>query len=105
MRAELLIQTHRAHVVQSVKDCNNINLSTFTSISPNQNICVHLHMQHCVTSDMLNTVRSLDFNSDILQQLDEYIHEEIEHLHDLIMETMGHHQVVCFLCGQTTHHA
>ena len=88
MRAELLIQTNKATDNQTVKICHNINLSIHTSLSQTHNIHVHLHMQRVATSDVLNTVKCINPNTDILQQLDEIIHGEIKQLHDYTVHTL-----------------
>ena len=53
----------------------------------------------------MNTVRCIDPNIDILEQLNMYIHEEIEQLYDYIQQTLQGQQVVCHICGQTSHRA
>ena len=55
------------------------------------------------TLDMSNTVRCVDPNTDILEQLNMYIYEEIEQLYDYIQQTLGGQQVICHICGQTSH--
>ena len=92
-------------IIKHVKVCHNINLTLDTSVASTQNIHVHLHLQHATTLDILNTVRCIDPNTDILEQLNMYIHEEIEQLYDYIQQTLQGHQVVCHICGQTSHHA
>ena len=105
VRAELLIQTNKMQIIKHVKVCHNVNLTLDTSVSSMQNIHVHLHLQHAATLDILNTVRCIDPNTDILEQLNMYIHEEIEQLYDYIQQTLQGQQVVCHICGQTSHHA
>ena len=46
-----------------------------------------LHLQHAATLDISNTVRCIDPNTDILEQLNMYIHEEVEQLYDYIQQT------------------
>ena len=103
MRAELLIQTNKAWIIRWTKIYHNVNLDIDTSMSPTQNVCVCMHMQHVATSDVLNTLQCMDSNTDILQQLNDYIHEEIEQLYDYILHTLGNHHVVCYICGQPAH--
>ena len=103
MREELLIQTSKAQIIRQMKICHNINLDINTSMSPTQNVCVCLDMQHAATSDVLNTVQCMDPNTDILQQLNNYIHEEIEQLYDYILHKLGNHHVVCHICRQPAH--
>ena len=52
-------------------------------------IHVHLHLQHAATLDISNTVRCIDPNTDVLEQLNMYIHEEVEQLYDYIQQTLG----------------
>ena len=104
MRAELLIQTNKMQIIKHVKVCHNVNLTLDTSVSSMQNIYVCLHLQHAATLDVLNTVRCIDPNTDTLEQLNMYIHEEIEQLYDYIQQTLQGQQVVCHICGQTSHH-
>ena len=103
MRAELCIQTNKMWIIRHVKVCHNVNLTIDTSISSTQNIHVCLHLQHAATSDISNTVRCIDPNTDILEQLNMYIHEEIEQLYNYIQQTLENQQVVCYICGQTSH--
>ena len=103
MRAELLTQTKKAHIIRCVKIGHNINLSIHTSLSQTHNICVCLHMQHVATSDILNTVKCINPNTDVLQQLDKFIHKEIKQLHDYIVHTLGSQQIMCYICGQVAH--
>ena len=70
-------------------------------MSPTQNVHVCLQMQHAATLDVLNTVWCIDPDTDILQQLNDYIHEEIEQLYDYILHTLGNHHVVCYICRTT----
>ena len=103
MKAELLIQTNKMRIIKRVKLCHNVNLTLDTTITSMQTIHVHLHLQHAATSDVLNTMWCIDPDTDILQQLDNYIHEEIEQLYDYILHTLGNHHVVCYICGQPMH--
>ena len=105
MRAELLIQTDKAQIIRWIKICHNINLDVDTSMSPTQNVHVCLQMQHAATWDILNTVQCINPNTDVLQQLNDYIHEEIEQLYDYILHTLGNHHIVCYICRQPAHHA
>ena len=104
MRAELLIQTNKPQIIECIKLCHNINLDLNTSVASTQNIHVHLHLQHASTSDVLNVVKCMDPNTDILEQLNMYIYEEIGQLYNYIQHTSENQQVVCYLCGQTSHH-
>ena len=103
MRAELLIQTNREQIIKHVKVCHNVNLTLDTTVSSIQNLHVHLHLQHAATLDISNTVRCIDPNRDVLEQLNIYIHEEVEQLYDYIQQTLGGQQVICHICGQTSH--
>ena len=103
MRAKLLIQTNKMQIIKHVKLCHNINLNLNTSVASTQSIHVCLHLQHAITSDVSNTVKCVDPNTDILEQLNMYIHEEVEQLYDYIQHTSANQQVVCYLCGQTAH--
>ena len=103
MRAELFIQTNKKWIIKCVKVCHNVNLTLDTTVSSMQNIHVHLHLQHAVTLDISNTVRCINPNTDILEQLNMYIREEIEQLYDYIQQTLGGQQVICHICGQTSH--
>ena len=105
MRAELLIQTNREQIIKRVKVCHNVNLTLDTTISSIQNLHMHLHLQHAGTLDISNTVRCIDPNTDVLEQLNIYIHEEVEQLYDYIQQTLGGQQVICHICGQTSHQA
>ena len=105
MRAELLIQTNKMQIIKCIKLCHNINLDLDTSVTSTQSIHVQLHLQHATTSDVSNTVKCVDPNTDILEQLNMYIHEEIEQLYDYIQQKLGNQQVVCYLCSQTSHRA
>ena len=78
MRAELLIQTKRKQLIKCTKVCHNILLTLETSMSTAQNIHVHLHLQHATMLDMSNIVKCINPNTDVLEQLNTYIHEEIE---------------------------
>ena len=104
MRAKLLIQTNK-WIIKFVKVCHNVNLTLDTTVSSVWNIHVCLHLQHAVTLDISNTVRCIDPNTDVLEQLNMYIHEEVEQLYDYIKQTLGGQQVICHICGQTSHHA
>ena len=70
-------------------------------MAPSQNIHVHLHLQHALTSDVLNSVRCMDPNTDVLEQLNMYIHEEIEHLYDHIQHMSG--SQLCVICVAKPH--
>ena len=87
----------------TLSSIHSINLSIHTSLSQTHNICMHLHMQHVATPDILNTVKCINPNTDILQQLDEIIHKEIKQLHDYIVHTLGSQQIMCYICGQFAH--
>ena len=104
MRAELLIQMNKMQIIKCIKVCHNVNLTLVTSVTLTQNIHLCLHLQHAATLDISNTVRCVDPNRDILGQLNMYIHEEIEQLYDYIQQTLENQQVICHLCGQTSHH-
>ena len=84
MRAELLIQTNKPQIIEHIKLCHNVNLDLNTPVASTQNIHVHLHLQHASTSNVLNIVKCKDPNTDILEQLNMYIHEEIEQLYNYI---------------------
>ena len=102
MRAELLIQTNKKGIIKCVKVCHNVNLTLDTTVSSTQNIHVCLHLQHAATLDISNTVRCINPNTDVLEQLNMYIHEEVEQLYDCIQETLEGQQVICHMCGQTS---
>ena len=102
MRAELLIQTNKKQIIKCVKVCHNVNLTLDTTVSSMWNIHVCLHLQHTATLDISNTVRCIDIDTDILGQLNTYIHEEVEQLYDYIQQTLGGQQVICHICGQTS---
>ena len=104
MRAQLLIQTNKKWIIKHVKICHNVNLTLDTTLSSIQNIHMHLHLQHAVTLDISNTVRCIDPNTDILEQLNMYIHEEVEQLYDYIQQALGGQQVIYHICGQTSPH-
>ena len=104
MRAKLLIQTNKKWIIKHVKVCHNVNLTLDTTVSSTQNIHVCLHLQHAATLDISNTVRCIDPNTDVLEQLNMYIHEEVEQLYDYIQQTLGGQQVICHICGQTSPH-
>ena len=78
MRAKLFIRTNKMQIIKHVKLYHNINLSLNTSVASTQSIHVCLHLQHAITSDVSNTVRCMDPNTDFLEQLNMYIHEEVE---------------------------
>ena len=103
MRAELLIQTNKMQIIECIELCHNVNLSLNISVASTQSIHIHLHLQHAITSDVSNTVRCVDPNADVLEQLNMYIHEEVEQLYDYIQHTSGNQPIVCYLCVQTTH--
>ena len=105
MRAKLLIQTNKKQIIKHVKVCHNVNLTLDTTVSSMQSIHVHLHLQHAAILDISNTVRCINPNTEILEQLNTYIHEEVEQLYDYIQQTLGVQQVICHICGQTSPHA
>ena len=105
MRAELFIQMNKMQIIKGVKVCHNVNLTLNTSVTLTQNIHVHLHLQHAATSDISNTVKCMYPNTDILEQLNMYIHEETEQLYNYVQQTLENQQVICHLCGQASHHA
>ena len=78
MRAELLIQTYKKQIIKHVKACHNVLLTLETTVSSTQNIHVCLHLQHAATLDISNTVRCINPNTDVLEQLNMYIHEEVD---------------------------
>ena len=88
MRAELLIQTNKKPIIKCVKVCHNINLTLDTTVSSTWNIHVCLHLQHAATLDISNIVRCINPNTDVLEQLNMYIHEEIEQLSDYIQQCL-----------------
>ena len=104
MRAKLLIQTNREQIIKHVIVCHNVNLTLDTTVSSIQNLHVCLHLQHAATLDISNTARCIDPNTDVLEQLNIYIHEEVEQLYDYIQQTLGGQQVICHICGQISHH-
>ena len=101
MRAKLLIQRNKKQIIKHVKICHNIILTLKTTVSSVWNIHVHLHLQHAATLDISNTVRCIIPNTDVLEQLNMHIHDEVEQLYDYIQQTLGGQQVICHICGQT----
>ena len=89
MRAELLIQTNKMQIIKLIKLCHNINLNLDTSVTSTQSIHACLHLEHATTSDLSNTIKCVDPNTDVLEQLNMHIHEEIEQLYDYIQQTWG----------------
>ena len=71
------LQRAKTMIIKHVKICHNVNLTLDTTVSSTQNIHVHLHLQHAATLDISNTVRCINPNIDILEQLNMYIHEEV----------------------------
>ena len=102
MRVELLIQTNKKQIIKHVKVCHNINLTLDTTVSSMWNIHVQLYLQHAATLDISNTVRCINPNTDILEQLNMYIHEEVKQLYNYIQQTLGGQQAICHICGQTS---
>ena len=102
MRAELLIWTNKEWIIKHVKVCYKVNLTLNTTVSSMQNIHVCLHLQHAATLEISNTVRCIDPNTDVLEQLNMYIHEEVEQLYDYIQQTLEGQQVICHICEQTS---
>ena len=103
MRAELLIQTNRKQLIKHAKVCHNVLLTLETTMSTTQNVHVHLHLQHATTLDISNTVKCIDPNTDVLEQINTYIHEEIEQLYDDVQQTLGGQHIICHICGETSH--
>ena len=76
------------------------HLEHFCNLTQNIHVC--LHLQYATTSDISNTVKCVDPNTDVLEQLNMYIQEEIEQLYNYIQQTLENQQVICHLCGQAS---